>query len=109
MRVTLNRAGGRRARRRRRVWQELGHLDVGQVTGDERVLRHDPFDLAAAFAASEDDAAVARNLASPGDEHARFAMLLQEPDVRPHRAIDSAERLHVVQRDDKPAHRRPGS
>jgi hypothetical protein len=54
--------------------------------------------------AGENDAARARHLAAPDDEHPCPSLFLQERHVRSHRGGDPGERHDVVQRDDEPAH-----
>jgi hypothetical protein len=80
---------------------ELNDAAVRKSLRVERILTSDRFDLLAAVADGQDDAAVARNFSARDQEVTRVVVLLQELHVNAHGGVELGERLLVDQFDDE--------
>src|SRR5260221_10285324 len=98
--------GSARTEARRHVVGELARPEfnqpkVGQATSHERIARDDRLYFLLALAGGDDDAAVARNLASRHQERAARVMLLEELHMRGPGRIDRRQWRLVGELDDE--------
>src|SRR5262249_46078169 len=82
---------------------KLDDPEVGEAMTMERILAHDTLDLLAVLSNGENDAPLARDLASGNEEASGLVVLVQEGDVGLHRRIDFAEVDLVCELDEEHA------